>query len=366
MPVNLFLESGSSAYADSQEVISDLLFGARYISYRNVDRFLDQTDDANIGLIVWPGGTLAETRDDRFGFDFDGLYNSDTDKPDLAEMMAIANAKGAALSVVLPTARYGEDLAGLEADLSAFLGQLLAGDFGPLPDQLIFEVGSEYYAHFADGATSAAAQYGAVADLMISEIALALADAEVNLIGADISIAVQSGKTLADDAEIRAALSEFSMQSVDSLIHHRFAYQPQGIAPRIDELQWILDAWENETGDTPNLFVSAWNTVTMTRSGVMEEYIEYQAGLGNVIDAGDIDLEGRSTTDFENFWQDALDEAAYGQEHAAYILESFSSYAEAGADAAALYGVDLIHPGRVSWQEDAGRVTISSAPRCWT
>ncbi|NNE82175.1 MAG: hypothetical protein HKN18_18035, partial [Silicimonas sp.] len=272
--MNLLLETGSSAYADGSDAISDLMFGARYISYRNVDRFLDQIDDANIGLIVWPGGTLAETRDDRFGFEFEGLYNPDNNKPSISDMMEIAVDQGAALSVVLPTARYTDDLAGLQVDLSEFLGQLLAGDFGPLPDELILEVGSEYFANFTDGATSQAAQYGAVAEVMISEIALALADPQVNQIGADITIAVQAGKTLADDVEIRDALSEVSIDNVDTLIHHRFAYQPQGIDPRIDELQWILDAWEDETGEEPNLFVSAWNTVTMTRSGVMNDYIE--------------------------------------------------------------------------------------------
>ena len=49
--------------------------------------------------------------------------------------------------MILPTVRYADDLTGLQADLSAFLEDLLAGDFGPLPEKLIFEIGSEYYAH---------------------------------------------------------------------------------------------------------------------------------------------------------------------------------------------------------------------------
>ena len=75
MPLDLSVTSGASAYANSAEAMSDQMFGVRYISYRNIDRFLDQIEDANIGLIVWPGGTLAEDRDDRYGFDFDGLQN---------------------------------------------------------------------------------------------------------------------------------------------------------------------------------------------------------------------------------------------------------------------------------------------------
>ncbi|MDA9865331.1 hypothetical protein N9C96_01505 [bacterium] len=352
MALNISLPSGALTYANPAEAVSDQMFGARYISYRNIDRFLDQIEDANIGLIVWPGGTLAETRADRYGFDFDGLQNPANNKPALDEMMEIAITKGASLSVILPTARYTDDLASLQSDLSNFLANLLAGDYGPLPDDLIFEVGSEYYANFSGDALSQAAQYGAVAEVMITEIAAALADPSINLIGADINIAAQAGKTMAEDVAIRDALSEFATDNVDSLIHHRFAFQPQGIDPRIAELQGILDAWETETGEEPNLFVSAWNTVTLTRNGVLNDYIEYQAAQGSVIDASDVDLNGRTTTEFETFWQDELDEVAYGQEHAAYILESFASYAEAGADAASLYGVDLIHPGRVSWREN--------------
>ena len=352
MALNLFVESGTSAYADSTEALSDAVFGARYVSYNGINRFLSQIDDTNIGLIVWPGGTLAETRADRYGFDFDGLQNPANNKPDLAEMMAIAVEKGAELSVILPTFRYADDLTAAQEDISGFLGDLLAGDYGPLPDKLILEVGSEYYAHFSDAATTAAAQYGAVADIMVSEIALALADPATNLIDADLTIALQSGKTLADDIDIRAALSPVSIDNVDMLIHHRFAYQPQGIDPNIDTYQDVLDAWEAETGDAPNLFVSAWNTVTLTRNGVLGEYVEYQAAQGLVIDPEDVDMDGRTTTEFENFWQDTLDAAAYGQEHAAYLLESFSSYAEAGMDAGAVFGIDLIHPSRLSWREN--------------
>ncbi len=351
MVVNLFVESGASAYADSTETLSDAMFGARYISYNGINRFLGQVEDIDLGMIVWPGGTLAETRPDRYGFDFDGLQNPANNKPDLAEMMEIAIDKGAELSVILPTVRYGDDLAGLQADLSGFLEDLLAGDYGPLPDRLIFEIGSEYYAHPWEGSGSAASQYGAVADLMIGEIAMALADPATNLIGADITVAVQSGKTLAEDAEIRDELSPLAFENVDMLIHHRFAYQPQGIDDRIAEYQEVLDAWEAETGEEPNLFVSAWNTVALTRNGVLDDYIEYKATQGEVIDPGDVDLAGRTTTEFENFWQDALDDAAYGQEHAAYILESFASYAEAGADAASFFGIDLTHPARASWRE---------------
>ncbi|MGI9395065.1 MAG: hypothetical protein ACR2OY_10510 [Boseongicola sp.] len=354
MSIFYSFNTGASAYSNPDEPLSQLAFGARYTSYRNVDRFLDQTDDANLGLIVWPGGTLAETRDDRFGFEFDGLYNSDTGKPSITEMMQTAIDEDAALSIVLPSARYADDPNAVVSELRAFLFDLLSGDLGPLPDTLIFEIGSEYYSNIADGLIdSAASQYGAIAEVMVSEIVDALGDPAVNLVEADIDIAVQLGKTLEDDAAIRAELSTQTIQHTDMVIHHRFAYLAEGIDPRIEELEAILAGWSaGAEGAAPDLFVSAWNTVSLTRTGVLQDFIADEAAAGRIIAAEDVDLEGRTTTAFENYWQAQLEDVAYGQEHAAYILESFSSYAEAGMDAGAVYGVDLIHPGRLSYMGD--------------
>lgn len=349
---HILLETGASAYADPTEPLTDALFGARYISYRGLSRFLEQTDDLDLGLIVWPGGSLAEARPDRYGFDFDGLQNPANNKPDLSDMMALAVDRGADLSVVLPTARYHGDLAGLEQDLDDFLSELLAGDYGTLPDRLIFEVGNEYYVHFDGGGSSAAAQYGAVADVMVRAIADALADPAVNLIGADLEIALQSGRTLAEDDDIRAALSGEATGAVDMLVHHRFARQPEGVDERIAEYDDVIGAWRDESGEAPDLFLSAWNTASRTRDEVLDDYLDEMAARGILMSEGAVDLEGRTNVDFERYWQEALDDHAYGQEHAAYLLESFHSYAELGMDAAALYGVDTAYMGRVSWRED--------------
>ncbi|MEO1154595.1 MAG: hypothetical protein AAFX59_12115 [Pseudomonadota bacterium] len=353
MPLKLNIDSGASAYANPSEPITNLSFGARYISYNNEGRFLSQTNDLDPGMIVWPGGTLAETRDDRYGLDFDDLYNPATNKPGLSDMMDIANAQGAGLTVILPTARYLGDPGGLQDDLEGFLDKLLGGDFGRLPDPMVLEVGSEYFANFPAG--NRAGAYGDIADLMVTEIALALSDPSVNTARADVTIAVQTGKTTAEDAVIRAAMSDEALANVDMITHHRFAYQPQGIDPRIGEVERIVDNWEADVqgagGEAPDLFVSAWNTVTITRNGVLKMYVDDQAAQGNRIDPDSVDLDGRSHTGFERFWQSELSNAAYGQEHAAYLLESFASYAEAGMDAGSVYGIDLVHPGRLSWRD---------------
>ncbi|MEL6643200.1 MAG: hypothetical protein AAFQ79_04635 [Pseudomonadota bacterium] len=302
-------------------------------------------------MIVWPGGTLAEQRDDLYGLNFDDLYTPAQNRPGLSDMMATAVKQGAGLSIVLPTQRYLGDLPAMREDLDGFLDDLLGGAFGKLPQPMVLEIGNEYFANFTG--TNKAAAYGAIADEMVTEIALALADRGVNTTGADITISVQTGKTAAEDAQIRGEMSDFALSNVDMIVHHRFAFQPQGIDPKIPQLEAAVDAWEKDVteagGDAPDLFVSAWNTVTLTRNGVLNDYI---ASQGNGIDKSAIDLDGRTHTGFERFWQNKLATAAYGQEHAAYILESYASYAEAGMDAGAVYGVESPHPGALSWRED--------------
>ncbi len=339
-------------FAPRAEILTSDVFGARYTTYQHVDSFEANIDAIGLGHIVWPGGTLAETRADWFGFGFDGLYNPATLKPDLEQMMSIARDEGTSLSVILPTVRYNGDEATLQTDLQGFLGDLLGGTYGQIPDGMTLEIGSEYYAHFPPA--TAAADYASLADLMVTEIALALADPGINTIGAEIDIAVQSGHSFAEDQTIRDGLSDFALSETDQIIQHRFAFLPQGIQGRIDLVEDILDAWEADAAaigeDAPDLNVSAWNVVTTTRDGVLDEYLAANPGLT----ADDVDLAGRTTTDFERFWQDELESPAYGAEHPGMILEMFHSYAEIGMVEGGVYGVDVQHPGHHSFRGTDG------------
>ena len=352
--VHFDLDTGESAVAPSATEIDRLAFGARYVSYRNDERFEAQIDGLDPGLIVWPGGALAERRTDRYGFEYDDLYNDTIDRPGLSEMMALANTQDAALSIIVPTVRYLGREADLANDVSNFMAELLAGDFGALPKELILEVGSEYYAYFDDGAETAEAQYAALADVAVTEIAVALGNPGINTLGADVTIGVQTGRTLAEDADIRDGLSDFALQNTEMLIHHRFPVQTQGFDTRVGDQIDINEAWlqdiQDAGGDDPDFFVSAWNAAQITRDAALDQFLDENPHLT----AGDVDLDARTNTAFETYWQDLLLDYDYGARHPGLILEGFSTYAEAGMDAGAVFGVDVIHPGRLSWRDENG------------
>ena len=111
----------------------------------------------------------------------------------------------------------------------------------------MLEIGSEYYAHF-NGPT-AAGDYAALADVAVTEIAMALNNTSVNTIGADVSIGVQMGRTAGEDDEIRDGLSDFALSNIDLVIHHRFAFLPDGIDARVEDVADWLAAWQDDVSD---------------------------------------------------------------------------------------------------------------------
>ena len=346
------INTGPDAIPVAAETLSGDAFGARYDSFRNFGRFETQIEDLNAGLIVWPGGALAEVREDRYGLEYDGLYADWTNKPDIQAIMSEAIEMDASLSIVIPTIRYLGREPELVTELDGFLEDLLGGSYGPLPENLILEIGSEYYAHFEDLATSAASQYGEIANTIIARIVSALEDETVNLIGGELTIAVQAGKTIDDDADIRAELQPMALAEVDMIIHHRFSPQAQGFDARIDDLEIIVENWRADAlaanSEAPALFVSAWNVASYTRANALAEYLSDNPSLSEA----DVDMDARTTSEFEEYWQSRLGQHDYGDKHPAAILEAFSSYAEVGMSAGAVFGTDYVHPGRLSWRED--------------
>jgi hypothetical protein len=353
---SLSFATGPQAQVPGVEPISDLVLGARYVSFDSELRFLAQTEGMNLGLIAWPGGALAEMRTDRYGLEYPGLYAEWTGKPGLDEMMRIAVDQDAALAVVLPTIRYvgREDV--LETELDGFLGTLLGGGYGPLPKELILEIGSEFFQYFTG--PGAAGAYGTIAALMVNTISGALEDPAVNTIGADVGIAVQIGRTLAEDDLVRAGMTEEAIAHVDFVVHHDFKYQPDNADVLNEDTLRALDAWDAANraagGEGTDFFFSAFNIGSWTRAQVLDDWIAQQQADGNPVTEADVDLDARTNSAFEAFWQQRLSEGAYGLEHATVLLELFSVHSELDAKAGAVFGIDVVHPGRLSWRDAEG------------
>lgn len=332
-------------------------FGYLYTGFRSFSRFEAQLADQQVGMLVWPGGFIAETFPDRYGLDYPGLFNPAFPRPDLAEMMAEAVAGGAGLAVVLPTLRYLGDEAALRGDLQGFLGDLLGGVYGPAPERLVLQVGSEFYGTLPDPAL-AASQYGALAEVFVQEISAALADPDVNTTGMAVEIAVQGGRHLAEDAAIRAEMSDASLRAVDQVIHYRFAVTAEGIDGRVEDVSEVMDAWRAELAalgqEGPGLFLGSWGVASYTRDEALNDFLAADAAAGGSLGPGDVDLAGRTTTAFETFWQNAMAARDYGTDHPRLVLEMLTEYGAEGMTAAAVYGTDVIHPGRTSFTDING------------
>ena len=332
-------------------------FGYLYTGFRSFARFEAQLADQQVGMLVWPGGFIAEMFPDRYGMEYPGLFNPAFPRPDLAEMMAEAVARGAGLSVVLPSLRYLGDEAALRADLQGFLGDLLGGTYGPAPERLILQVGSEFYGTMPDPAL-AATHYGALAEVFVQEISAAVADPAVNAAGMDVEIAVQGGRDLAEDAAIRAELSDASLRAIDEVIHYRFALTAEGIDGRVEDVSEVMEAWRAELAALgqagPGLFLGSWGVASYTRDEALSDFLAADAAAGGSLRPEDVDLAGRTTTAFEEFWQDAMAARDYGTDHPRLVLEMLTEYGAEGMTAAAVYGTDVIHPGRTSFNDING------------
>lgn len=352
------LETGTAALAPKSLAITGMDFGYNYTGFRSYDRFDSQLADNQVGLITWPGGTLSERDPSRYGFQYDGLFNPATGRPGLAEMFVEARSEGAGLSVILPTQRYEGNDAALRADIRGFMAKLLGGHYGPLPEHLQLEVGNEWYVAFG-GSVADAQAYGHVADIYVQEMSAALNDPAVNLVGADVGIAVQCGRTLVEDDAIRAEFHGDTLAEVDLVIHHRFALTATGVDRTATEIGTILDAWEAESelhgGDRPELFLGTYNVGSLTRDEALAQYIKAEAAQGHVVSAADIDLQQRTDAGFEQFWQDQLGLRDYGPEHPRLLLEMFAEYGAEGMGGAGVYGVDMQHAGRFTTVDAQGK-----------
>lgn len=353
------VNTGSDAWVDGAQAVDAADLGVRFSSFRSLDRFDQQLDGIKFGMVSWPGGYLAEANIDRFGLNFDGLYNPSFGQPGLSEMIDFANAHDAGISIVLPTVRYDGNEALMRAEVRGFMTDLLSGTYGALPEKVILHIGSEYYDHFAKlfGA-DAASHYGDVASNMVNEINACLSDPALNPNGVEIDVSVQAGRSLVEDEDIREAFSAEDLASVDLVMHHRYPGFAEGIDYTLNQFSPIFEAWKADVveagGDAPELHLSEWNVASVTRDEGLTKYIRDMKADGITINRSDVDLDGRTDTDFETYWQNLLATRDYGIEQPRLYLELFSEYQAEGMGAASLHAWDMVHAGRATFTDADG------------
>lgn len=353
--IQLFTIEGSIDQA--LEITSDH-FGARFVSLRSFERFTEAFSAADLGMVVWPGGTLAEKNSERFGLEYDGLYNASLfpGKPDLHDVMAFCVDRGLALTVTLPTARYAGQVEVLKADLRTFLTDLYSGRYGALPEKLYFEVGNEFYSVF-DGIDEVE-KAAAYAEVVNSYASTALeVEAQYEDASSAVEWSVQLGRTPEATDAMLEVLSDDAIIFTDNLAHHRFNVSLASAGKGIENVSESLELWGNEAAvlgiDRPDLSLSAYNAASLSRYEAAEAFLSEPEGAGLSID--DLDLDGRSHAAFEAFYQDMLDYRPYGLEQAESLLQVFSEYQALGLVNAGTYGWDLTHAGRMSFEDTSGQ-----------
>lgn len=359
----VLVSTGSDAYVGPSEGIDSDLFGFRYSGYRSFARFEEQTAESHIGIIGWPGGHLVEHRSDIFGLEYadTGLANPDSSFPSVGTIMQFASDTNHGIAITIPTIAWLSDLEGMRQQLTHFAGKLLSGAFGPVPDNVIIEIGSEYYGHAVDvGLTpdQLAPAYGRLAAEMIETLRDIEANPAFNTEGVDLKIAVQAGRDPSAAGLIIDGMPDEALAQVDLLIMSRMPLNFGGIDRTMDDYHQTMDVWSDAIvdagGDAPNVFMTSFNVASPTRDEALNAFVDTMADAGSPVDPADIDLDDRTNAAFEQFWQDRIDRFDLGLDQPKMLMEIFSEFHEMGMTSGTAFGVDQLHPGRLSFEDVSG------------
>lgn len=357
------ISTGADAYVGPESGIDADLFGFRYSAYRSFERFEEQTAESHVGVIGWPGGHLVEHRSDVFGLEFaeDGLANPASSFPSVAKIMQFAMETNHGIAITLPTIAWIDDPDGLRTQVGVFFRHLLSGDFGPTPDNVIIELGSEYYGHAEDvGMTAdALAQiYGEIASIMIDEIRAVEGDPSLNTLGVKVQVAVQAGRDAASADLVIDGMTDEALTEIDYVIMARMPLNFGGIDRTMEVYDQTLDTWTDAVvdagGDPPEVFMTSFNVASPTRDEALRAYVETMADQGTTVDPDDVDMAGRTDASFEQFWQDRIERFDLGFDQPKMLMELFAEFHELGATSGTAFGVDQLHPGRLSFEDEAG------------
>ena len=316
--------------------------GGEYLGWTGLPGWEVQAQHLGITHVRWPAGINAEDRIEANGYAFDistptivdnwPLWNGNP-RPGLSEMFATANEFGASFAMIVPSARYVELMrtdpvaakAWIQSDITAFTDRLFNGEFGPIPDDFLLEIGAEYY---STDAWSAFADDPDIEDdfaAVFAEIVSALETAE-SAYGSDVfKIAVQAARFQSnDDTE---AVQDGEVSDADAFIA---AFLDAGVEDAIDALIWHRYLYMfNQTGHhlTPGVGEHTLEEHTALWEAALGSSLELVLGWA----APDVDRDGESLdSPFFDF----------GPRAAHATLQMFSELSEAGIDYATVYGMD--------------------------
>jgi len=213
-------------------VVGESMFGSVFTTYQPLSKFLASSATVFSHLIRYPGGALAEDSVAKYSLRFDDVYAEPkpgdpgydaTAQKGLTDVLAAAVATHSDFSMVIPTRRYMSDVATGVEDLTYFLRRLLHGDFGPLPDHVILELGNETsWLGWVNGVfTPGEGSYGYLANAFLEAIRTVLEDPVDNPNGIEIDVALQIGTTAArGQAAIFDQIAPENLRTVDAFIRH--------------------------------------------------------------------------------------------------------------------------------------------------
>ena len=357
------INTGVDAHYVPGRVIDSSLFGHRYVGFRGFDRFEGQVSELHNGLIGWPGGYLAEDRTDLFGLEYadTGLAAPGSTFASINQVMEFAVENGHGLAVTLPTMLWHDDLDGLRAQTRLFMENLLGGTYGAVPDHFVIELGSEYYGHAAHIGMTAdemAPLYGEIVTVMIEEITAVRDDPARNLQDVDVLIGVQGGR---DEEAVRIydSMSTDALSHVDYVLMSRLPTNVSGVDWGMPTYEHVIDEWsavvEAARGAPPEILLISFNVASPTRSEALQSYITTMADNGQTVTVTSAEMQDRTNTEFEQFWQDRIERFDLGLDHPRVLMELFSEFHAAGMSAGISFGTDQIHPGRLSLTDNAGQ-----------
>lgn len=240
---------------DTDSQVSDQIgpgfFGGNFLVGRDNlgGTFADKADLLGLDLLRYPGGAIAEDHFDITNPDAP-LPGLDGHHTGLTEFLNFCALTGRIPAIVIPTKKYSADLpAGLE-EVRAFATRLNAGEFGPI-DNLVIQIGNEFYADNA--------QYAAISDNRYGEIASQMAVVVHDTLDDPPVISVQIGRRLPETNRIMDHFdSDAEKDAVTALTVHQYPWTLDAVDARMEKTEARIAEWTAHLGD-PKVFLSEWN-----------------------------------------------------------------------------------------------------------